>query len=129
MGNNDFQEYLVQKIEAVHKEMYALRKLQENDSRENAIQHKDIDNKIKNIEESNDRRDTQCMKNHQFYMDNLVEETDNIRKEIESVRDRNFFAYAWDWMKKDIKYVILFASLFNIDRLIEIAKYLIELSK
>lgn len=130
----EFQKFLIDnitslsiKIDSVHKEINGVKKLVEKESRENEIEHKQFINDIKNVVNNNLDKDAQCLKHNQYFIDQLVKQEEILKKDIDSVRNRNFFAYAWEWLKKDIKYILLVGTLFNLDKVIQSVKYIIEL--
>lgn len=136
MGNEKFEEYLIQnitsvseKIDNVHKEVNGLRKLQEKECRENAVNHTEINAKLKALEDKNVTKDNHCLKINTNFMDEIVKQEVRLKEEIENVRNRNFFAYGWEWLKKDIRYIILVGTIFNLDAVINGVKYIIDLMK
>jgi len=102
-------------------------KMLEESNRMNADDHKEFRKLFNEIIYEDSNTKSMVERKSQYLSELMEREIRDVKKDVQQVRERNFFAYAWEWIKKDLKYIILLLSFININHILNFVRELIDL--
>lgn len=115
-----------QKTEDLKNKLTRAIKMLEESNRNNADEHKEFRNMFNEIIFESSTSKSYCQRQNQYVSELIEREIKDVMKEVDSVKNRNFFEYAWEWMKKDLKYILLILSFLNINHIFDFVILIIE---
>src|SRR6056297_233789 len=116
-----------QKTEQLKNDLSRMVKMLEESNRMNADDHKEFRKLFNEIIYEDSNTKSMVERKSQYLSELMEREIRDVKKDVQQVRERNFFAYAWEWIKKDLKYIILLLSFININHILNFVRELIDL--